>query len=143
MYYVQIYYKLMSGYLSLNHEKYRMCYHLIFSTKYRLRLLNPIKDDLFASFRRAEAMQKLWHIRVLEADLDHVHFLIEATPAVRIADIVHSLKQCSTYDMWRTHHDYLIRFYWREHALWTRGYFCATIGEVSEQRLMEYIENQG
>lgn len=30
-----------------------------------------------------------------------------------------------------------------KHHLWTRGYFCSTIGEVSEAKIKEYIENQG
>lgn len=32
-------------------------------------------------------------------------------------------------------------FFWNgEHHLWTRGYFCSTIGEVSEQKIKAYIE---
>ena len=30
-----------------------------------------------------------------------------------------------------------------EHHLWTRGYFCSIIGDVSEQTLKHYIEHQG
>lgn len=30
-----------------------------------------------------------------------------------------------------------------KHNLWTRGYFCTSIGCVSETTLKHYIENQG
>ena len=133
----------MSRYKTMNHAKYRISYHLIFSVKFRRTLLEPIKDDIIASFRRAESMQKSWSIRIAETDRDHVHIFIDATPHDRPSDIVHSLKQTSTYDMWQKHHDYLTHFFWKEHLLWTRGYFCSTIGDVSEETLQRYIENQG
>jgi putative transposase len=31
--------------------------------------------------------------------------------------------------------------YWGQH-LWARGYFCATVGSVTEETIKEYIENQ-
>ena len=133
----------MQKYLTLNHEKFILNYHLIFSTKYRRKILSPIKDDLFMSFRRAENMQGKWKIEYMEADEDHVHFFISTTPTDCIADIVHSLKQISTYDMWKSYYSYLRKFYWKEHHLWTRGYFCSSVGNVSAERLKEYIMNQG
>jgi len=56
------------------------------------------------------------------------------------------MKQYSTY---RIYNDvaasaWLKQFYWKKkRVLWTHGYFCSTIGEVSEEKLKEYIENQG
>lgn len=127
----------------MNHAKFRMYYHLIFSVKFRRRLLDPIREDIEASFRRAETMQESWSIRNMAVDSDHVHLFIEATPQDRPSEIVHALKQTSTYDMWQKHHDYLSKFFWKEHLLWTRGYFCSTVGDVSEKTLVRYIENQG
>jgi putative transposase len=31
--------------------------------------------------------------------------------------------------------------YWGQH-LWARGYFCATVGSVTEETIKRYIENQ-
>jgi len=31
--------------------------------------------------------------------------------------------------------------YWGQH-LWARGYFCRTVGAVTEEMVKEYIENQ-
>jgi hypothetical protein len=36
---------------------------------------------------------------------------------------------------------HLRKRYWGQH-MWARGYFCATVGVVDEQTIMEYIENQ-
>ena len=131
---------------SYGHEKFRIRYHLIFSTKYRLKLLNLIAKDLKASMKRAESFQNKWTIELMEIDPskpDHIHFLIRATPTCRVSDIIHKLKQTSTYDMWKQHYSYMRKWYWRQHKLWTHGYFCSTIGDVSEKRISDYIKNQG
>jgi putative transposase len=31
--------------------------------------------------------------------------------------------------------------YWGQH-IWARGYFCATVGTVTEETIRNYIENQ-
>lgn len=134
----------MSEYNTLGHEKFKIRYHIIFSTRWRRKCLEEMHDDLLISFKRAESLQNRWTIAVVETDKDHVHFLIESTPIVSPIEIVHKLKQISTYDMWKGHHDYLRKFFWKgPHHLWTRGYFCSTIGDVSEKTLKAYIENQG
>ena len=35
----------------------------------------------------------------------------------------------------------LRRRYWGQH-MWARGYFCATVGTVTEEMIKEYIEKQ-
>lgn len=120
-----------------NHEKYKIRYHLIFSTKYRRKLLNEISNDIKSYMKLAESMQDKWKIEVMEIDknkCDHIHLMINATPTCQISNIIHKLKQVSTYYAWKNHHDYLMNFYWSgKHYLWTRGYFCTTIGDVSEK----------
>ena len=91
-------------------------------------------------------MQDKWSIEAMKIDTtkcDHIHFLIRATPTCQISEIIHKLKQISTYDIWKRHNKYLSKFYWSgKHYLWTKGYFCATIGYISEKALQAYIENQ-
>lgn len=138
----------MDKYEHTNHEKYKMRFHLIFSTKYRKKLLKgEFAEDLKKSFRQAEAMQNDWSIEVMEIDFekcDHIHILLRGTPKTTIWNVIQKLKSITTYDMWQKYHDYLFHYYWSgKHNLWTKGYFCTTIGEVSENTLRHYIENQG
>ena len=134
-------------YTSLSHEKFKLRYHIIFSTKYRRKCLGMISEDLKLSMKRAESLQNKWSIETMEIDkikCDHIHFLIKATPICNIKDIIHKLKQISTYDMWQKYNSWLTKFYWNgKHYLWTRGYFVSTIGDVSEKSLKQYIEKQG
>lgn len=131
----------MSKYLSLGHSKTRIFYHIIFATKYRKKLLSPIREQLFSYLKSAENGQ--FKISQMEIDKDHIHFLINAKPSISPYMIVHVLKQKSTYMMWHNNWDYMHSFYWKQHHLWTRGYFCSTIGEISEKGIRYYIENQG
>ena len=32
---------------------------------------------------------------------------------------------------------------WKEHTFWTDGYFACSVGNISEEMLRKYIENQG
>ena len=36
---------------------------------------------------------------------------------------------------------HLQKKFWGQH-LWARGYFCATVGAVTEEMIKEYVENQ-
>ena len=36
-----------------------------------------------------------------------------------------------------------IKQFWKEHTFWTDRYFACSVGNVSEEMLKRYIENQG
>ncbi|MCQ2975059.1 MAG: IS200/IS605 family transposase [Bacteroidales bacterium] len=134
----------MSKYENFSHAKTKIRYHIIFSTKYRKKCLNLIHDDVISIMKEAENKNKNFNIEMMELDKDHIHFLLQIKPTETISNVVHYLKQISTYYLWKTHHDYLTKYYWKgKHHLWTKGYFCSTIGEVSEQKIKQYIEKQG
>lgn len=125
------------------HAKTRLRYHLIFSTKYRHAYLNPIREDLLECMKETEKKCGTFEIEVMEVNKDHIHFLIRIDPKECVTNVVRALKQNSTYWMWQKHREYLKKFYWKEHHLWTRGYFISTIGECSSETIRKYIENQG
>lgn len=37
----------------------------------------------------------------------------------------------------------LKKHYWKEHTLWSDGYFAASVGMVSQATIEQYIKNQG
>ena len=46
-------------------------------------------------------------------------------------------------DIWKRYPPYLRKQFWKEHTFWTDGYFACSVGNVSEEMLKRYIENQG
>jgi len=134
----------MSKYECFSHAKTKIRYHIIFSTKYRRKCLTSMHDSVLEVMNKTEQIYKNFHIELMELDKDHIHFLISIEPTESISNVVHHLKQVSTYYLWKDQHEHLDQFYWSgKHYLWTKGYFCSTIGEVSEEKIKKYIENQG
>lgn len=129
-------------YDSLNHSKYHIRYHFIFSTKYRRKCLegieNEVKDIFMDISKRCNF--RIMHIGI---DKDHMHILIKSCPSISPLMIVKRLKQLSTKMIWDRFEEHLRKYYWKKRKIWTNGYFCSTIGEVSENKIIEYIENQG
>ena len=82
-------------------------------------------------------------IRYMETDKDHIHYMIETEPTMSISKIVNLMKSYTTYHIWKRYPDYLRKHYWKEHTFWTDGYFVCSVGNVSEEMLRKYIENQG
>ena len=133
----------MKEYRSFSGVKTRLRYHIIFSTKYRRRCLNPIRDRVLNSFYKAASISHI-KIHCIELDKDHIHLLLEFKPSLSIEQVVRRLKQLTTKYIWEENEEFLKNFYWKnKRILWSGGYFCSTIGEVSEKKIKEYIENQG
>lgn len=66
--------------------------------------------------------------------------LQESKELLRLA---HDLKSYTTYHIWKRYPNYLRKHFWKEHTFWTDGYFACSVGNVSEEMLKKYIENQG
>ena len=130
-------------YESFNHAKTRLRYHIIFSTKFRRKCLNEIRDMVLDAFKYAKSISH-FRILVMELDKDHIHFLVSFPPAYSIEQTVRRMKMISTNYVYERCENYLKKFYWKDkRLLWTHGYFCSTIGEVSEQKVKHDIENKG
>lgn len=133
----------MKKYETYSHAKTKLRYHLIFSTKYRRKFLNDIRDSVLSAFNYAESISQ-FKILIMEVDKDHIHILITFKPNISISQVVRRLKQITTICLWENNEQFLKKFYWKnKKILWTGGYFASTIGEVSEETLKHYIENQG
>ena len=127
----------MTEYESFNHQKYRLHYHLIFSTKYRKKCLIGLEDVLIDIIKQISKGSKF---RVIAAgvDRDHMYLVVGTSPAVSIDKIVRKIKQESTWRLWEEEESHLRRFYYGEkRRLWTRGYFVFTLGAVSEDKVLE------
>jgi putative transposase len=69
---------------------------------------------------------------------DHIHVLVSCPPRLSPAKIMPYLKGRSSRRL-QEEFPHLKKRYWGRH-LWARGYFCATVGRVTEDQIKEYIE---
>ena len=129
---------------SKNRHKYLLQYHLIFVCKYRKKLLvnksisNDIKQFYYEICQKHNVI-----VHKIEADKDHIHYLIETEPNINLSDLVRTIKAYTAYHVWKLHKEYLSKHFWKEKTFWTDGYFICSIGNVSEKQLRKCIENKG
>lgn len=113
-------------------------YHVIFCPKYRRRvLIGKIAEDLKNIFQEVADEQEI-EIKALEIMPDHVHMFISFDPRKHIHKIIKAFKGRSS----KILRDKYPKLKSRIPSLWTRSYFCCTVGHISEDVVQKYIENQ-
>lgn len=117
---------------------YSCQYHVIFTTKYRRKVLINGVD---AEFKRIclESQEKLG-FKILEMEVmpDHVHLLVESNPKIGIFVQINRIKGLSS-NILRNKFPWLKK---RIPTLWTRSKFISTVGSVSLEVVKKYIEDQ-
>jgi putative transposase len=116
---------------------YNVSYHIIWTPKYRASILKgkireKIKQYLF---EKAEMINIT--IEKYEIMPDHIHLFIKCTPKHTVSKIVQHLKGYSSYKLRCEYKKYR-----KYKALWTRSYYCESIGHISESTIKKYIEDQ-
>jgi putative transposase len=131
-------------YVSQNHSKHLLIVHLIFSCKYRKKLLIKYGYEIKKIMYNI-AQENDLNIIEMETDKDHIHILVQYQPIRSVLEIVRLFKQISTYRIWRQNNNanYLKRDFWKENTFWGDGYFACSIGQVSKETIEKYIQNQG
>lgn len=77
-------------------------------------------------------------IDVQEIMPDHVHIFIKSNPTLSPHYIVQQLKGYTSRILRREYKQLRTRI----PTLWTRSYYCESIGHISEETINKYIEDQ-
>ena len=134
---------ILKEYISKNLSKFIIKYHIILVCKYRKQLLvGAVEYDMKKIMRHISEMSD-FDIEVMETDKDHLHMMVRSEPKLSPLQIVRRLKQMSTSAVWKKYRDFLRHNFYKEHTFWTDGYFVSSIGNVSQETIKKYIENQG
>ena len=127
-------------YKSGSHTVYDIQYHVCWCTKYRYKVLRGEIGERCRDLLRQIAMAR--EIAVIRGALapDHIHMLVAAPPSLAPSKIMQYLKGRSSRAL-QLEFAELRRRYWGQH-LWARGYFCSTVGTVTDEVIKKYIESQ-
>jgi putative transposase len=71
---------------------------------------------------------------------DQVHLLVSVPPTLAVSRLVQRMKGLTSRKLLMENKG-LNKAFWGRH-LWGRGYFVASTGNVSEEMIAQYIENQ-
>lgn len=123
-----------------SHVQYDLQYHLVWTTKYRYKVLNGKVAERTRELIRYCCKSMDITIRKGAISKDHIHILISCPPSIPLSKIVQQIKGKTSRMLLQEYKD-LKRRYWGQH-LWAGGYFCRSIGVITDKIIKEYIENQ-
>jgi putative transposase len=113
-------------------------FHIVWCPKYRRPVLAGRVDERLNELLTEVATEHGMTIHAMEVMPDHVHLFVEADPTLCVAEIVNRLKGRTS----RILRQEFPSLRSRLPTLWSRSYFAATVGAVSEGTVRRYIEAQ-
>ena len=122
-----------------SHTVFRIVYHFVWVTKYRYPVL---KGDVGERVRELVRQTcEAFEIRIVKGVVskDHVHILVSAPPDLAPSEIMRRIKGRSASKLFEEFPQ-LKKRHWGRH-FWARGYFCATVGDMTEEMIREYLEH--
>ena len=137
--------KRKNKYRSINRSTTRLRYHIVLTFEYGKNISSVIGEDSVKSLLDS-AVGKCSGVKchAIGVDGDHVHMIVSCPPYWSPSSVVGRIKQLSTHRAWDKHCKELSTIYYeKKRMLWSDGYFCETIGNVSEDKILSYVKNQG
>ena len=128
----------MNEFIHKNGIVYKNQFHIIFSPKYRKPVLTGEVEKRLKEILYEEAKQMNVDIKTLEIMPDHVHMFIEFDPRLMLHKVVKQFKGKSSHIL-REEFPFLKS---SMPSLWTRSYFSCSVGHISEETIIKYIESQ-
>ena len=114
-------------------------YHLVWITKYRFKVLTgDVKLRVREIIRQVCAENGVTIISGV-LSCDHIHMQVSIPPKLSVSDLMRKMKGRSSHKVQREF-PHLKKRYWGRH-FWARGYFSATNGEITENIVLQYLEN--
>lgn len=116
-------------------------YHMVWSVKYRRKIITPEIEQFLKKTAFEIAADKGFTVHLFEAgQRDHVHCFVSAPPKLSITDIVKYLKGITGRKLFEAYPE--IREQLWKGQLWNHSYYVETIGCISEDNIRKYIEHQ-
>lgn len=120
---------------------YDFHFHLTFVTKYRKSIFDTIKKQeelktLLSSFAEKNGST----IEGVEVMTDHVHLILSFPPKFAPSSIVKSFKGAAAREWFKLHPEDKQKLY--KGHLWAPSFFMQTVGAVSQEAVVEYVEHQ-
>lgn len=127
-------------YWSGAHTRHKLMYHIVWIPKFRKRILEGKVKATVERLIKQSVEMNLWSIHEMNVQSDHIHILIQFAPSMSVSEVVKRLKG-ATSRIIRKEHPELEEFFWGPN-FWGEGYFAETVGNLNENAIRQYINNQ-
>jgi len=130
----------MENYRKGSHTLYDLKFHLVWITKYRKQVLKGAVAERVRELIRE--ICKVNDVEIIKGHVskDHIHMFVSVPPRISISKLMQYLKGKTSHKM-MFEFKHLQRQFWGKH-IWARGYFAVSSGNVTDEVIMQYIENQ-
>jgi len=130
----------MSKFKKLSHVIYRCDYHIVWTPKYRFRILEglikkQLEEDITMLIEWIGCEKKELNIQI-----DHVHLILSVPPKISISKLMGILKGKTAIKIFKSYPQLKKKPYWGNH-FWSRGYCVDTIG-LDEEKILKYVKYQ-
>lgn len=125
-------------YHSDSNTLYSCQYHIIFTPKYRRKIL---KEDIAFELKNlilSKESEYEYKVLAIEIMKDHVHLLLDLNPKIGVRNTIAKIKGYTSSKLKEMFPDLKKKL----PCLWTRSAFISTVGTVSLDVVKSYIENQ-
>lgn len=131
----------MSRYESASHVFYRCQYHIVWTPKYRYKILTGnLGKELYRSIYVYCSMKRCTVVE-LNVQIDHVHLVVRTPPNVSVSELMGVLKGRTAIRLFNKFPYLRKKKLWGNH-FWQRGYFVDSVG-ANEEIIRRYVRHQG
>ncbi|MGQ7564573.1 IS200/IS605 family transposase [Streptococcus suis] len=124
---------------SLSHTKWMCKYHIVFTPKYRRKIIyNQLRRHIVEYFKR---LCKYKGVEIIEGHMmpDHVHLLLTIPPKIAVSNFMGYLKGKSAMMIFEEHSN--LKYKFGNRKFWAEGYYVSTVG-LNESTVRKYIREQ-
>ena len=124
---------------SLSHVRWKCQYHIVFIPKYRKKILyGKLKKDVREII---SILCKYKDVQIIDGAVceDHIHLSVAIPSKISISSFMGYLKGKSTLMLYDRHPE--LQSKW-DKSFWARGYYVSTIGNITEDAIKKYIQEQ-
>ena len=130
----------MKNYRKTSHSVYDIKFHFVWITKYRKPMLAGSIGTRLRDLIRE--ICKTMDIEIIKGHVskDHVHLFVSVPPYHSVSEVMKRIKGKTSRRL-LSESRILAKQCWGRH-LWARGYFAASSGNVTDDVIAQYIEQQ-
>lgn len=130
----------MAKWKKLAHVVYQCSYHLVWTPKYRFRVLEGEVAQIIEEKVRSICEWKKVEIMELNVRRDHIHAVVIIPPKISVSELMGMLKGKTAILLFKGRPNLKKKPYWGNH-FWSRGYCVTTLG-MDEEKIRRYVKYQ-
>ena len=130
----------MSRFISVSHSIWHCHYHIVWTPKYRFRILTGEVGKEVEKCIRMFSNRQGAIIVELNVVSDHVHLLVKIPPKVSVSAFVRQVKGRTAIRIFHNFPNLKKKPYWGNH-FWAKGCCVDTVG-VNAEMIQKYVKHQ-